>query len=154
MDGWRDPPRLRRARPAAQRPAHRGTRTRWLPVVAEPEASALEAWLTVRAMAHERPKALFTLAAEQLHVGRIARRSVDQLVRLIGAARERAHQATFDALADQLTDRAMRGRLAFCAQTLVYRGDELIDLYASAVQNAERPLRRRRGARTDCRRAR
>jgi hypothetical protein len=65
-----------------------------------PEASALEAWLTVRAMEHERPKALFTLASEQLHVLRIARPSVDQLVRLIGAARERAHQATFDALAD------------------------------------------------------
>jgi hypothetical protein len=39
-------------------------------------------------MEHERPKALFTLAAEQLHVGRIARPSVDQLVRLISAARE------------------------------------------------------------------
>ena len=76
-----------------------------------PEASALEAWLTVRAMEHERPKALFTLAAEQLHVQRIARPSVDQLVRLIGAARERAHQATFDALAGQLTDRATRARL-------------------------------------------
>ncbi len=191
-----------------------------------PEASALEAWLTVRAMEHERPKALFTLAAEQLHVGRIARPSVEQLVRLIGAARERAHQATFDALADQLTDRAMRARLdrllerradgttwiewlrtpapdaspryilqqlekfiylrelgaeeidlsmlppgrvrmlagdgrrrpawelarlaasrrlavllAFCAQTLVERGDELIDLYAAGVQNAERHAR-------------
>ncbi len=191
-----------------------------------PEASALEAWLTVRAMEHERPKELFTLAAEQLHVQRIARPSVDGLVRLIGAARERARQATFDALADQLTDRAMRacldrllerrgdgttwiewlrtpapdaspryilgqlekftylrelgadpidlsmlppgrvrmlaadGRrrpawelarlaasrrlavlLAFCAQTLVERGDELIDLYAGAVQNAERHAR-------------
>jgi len=191
-----------------------------------PEASALEAWLTVRAMEHERPKALFTLAAEQLHVQRIARPSVDQLVRLIGAARERAHQATFDALADQLTDRAIRARLdrllerradgttwiewlrtpapdaspryilqqlgkftylkelgadaidlsmlppgrvrmlagdgrrrpawelarlaasrrlavllAFCAQTLVERGDELIDLYAAGVQNAERHAR-------------
>ncbi|MDQ3723884.1 MAG: DUF4158 domain-containing protein [Actinomycetota bacterium] len=191
-----------------------------------PEASALEAWLTVRAMEHERPKALFTLAAEQLHVQRIARPSVDQLVRLIGAARERAHQATFDALADQLTDRAARARLdrllerradgttwiewlrtpapdaspryilqqlekfrylrelgaeridlsmlppgrvrmlagdgrrrpawelarlaasrrlavllAFCAQTLVERGDELIDLYAAGVQNAERHAR-------------
>lgn len=76
-----------------------------------PEASALEAWLTVRATEHERPKALFTLAAEQLRVGRIARPSVDQLVRLIGAERERAHQLTFDALADQLTDRATRARL-------------------------------------------
>jgi len=191
-----------------------------------PEASALQAWLTVRAMKHERPKALFTLAAEQLHVGRIARPSVDQLVRLIGTARERAHQATFDALADQLADRATRARLdrllerradgttwiewlrtpapdtspryilqqlekftylrelgveqidlsmlppgrvrmlagdgrrrpawelarlaasrrlavllAFCAQTLIERGDELIDLYAGAVQNAERHAR-------------
>jgi hypothetical protein len=58
------------------------------------ESAALEAWLTARAMEHERPKALFTLAAEQLHVQRIARLAVDQLVRLIGAARERAHQAT------------------------------------------------------------
>jgi len=43
-----------------------------------PEAAALEAWLTIRAMEHERPKALFTLAAEKLHVQRIARPSVDQ----------------------------------------------------------------------------
>lgn len=81
-----------------------------------PEPSALEAWLTVRAMEHERPKALFTLAAEQLHVQRIARPSVDQLVRLIGAARERAHQATFDALADQLTDRALKRPLGQAAR--------------------------------------
>ena len=190
------------------------------------ESAALEAWLTVRAMEHERPKALFTLAAEQLHVVRIARPSVDQLVRLISAARERAHQATFDVLADQLVDCATRARLdrllerrgdgttwiewlrtparetspieirrqlekfmylrelgaeqidlsmlppgrvrllagdgrrrpawelarlaasrrlavllAFCAQTVVERGDELIDLYAGAVQNAERHAR-------------
>jgi Domain of unknown function (DUF4158) len=37
--------------------------------------------------------------------------SIDQLVRLIGAAHKRAHQATFDALADQFTDRATRARL-------------------------------------------
>ena len=43
------------------------------------ESAALEAWLTVRAMEHERPKALFTLAAEHLHVRQIARPSVDQL---------------------------------------------------------------------------
>jgi len=60
------------------------------------ESVELERWLTVRAMEHERPKALFTLAAEQLHARRVARPSVDQLVRLIGSARERAHQATFD----------------------------------------------------------
>lgn len=75
------------------------------------ESGVLEHWLTVRAMEHERPKALFTLAAEQLHAQQIARPSVEQIVRLIGAARERAHQATFDALADQLTDRAKRARL-------------------------------------------
>jgi len=170
--------------------------------------------------------AVCALAAEQLHVRRIARPSVDQLVRLIGAARERAHQATFDALADQLGDRATRARLdgllelradgttwiewlrtparesspieirrqlekftylqelggeridlsmlppgrvrmlaadgrrrpawelarlaasrrlavllAFSAQTVVERGDELIDLYSGAVQNAERHAR-------------
>jgi len=190
------------------------------------QAVVLERWLTVRAMEHERPKALFALAAEQLHARRVARPSVEQLVRLIGSARERAHQATFDALADQLGDSARRARLArlltargdgttwiewlrtparetspveivrqlekftylrelgaeqidlsmlppgrvrmlagegkrrpawelarlapsrrlavllaFCAQTLVERGDELIDLYAGAVQNAERHAR-------------
>ena len=87
-----------------------------------PMASALEAWLTVRAMEHERPKALFTLVAEHLHVQRITRPSVDQLVRLISAARERAHQATFDALADQLTDRATRKRL-----------DQLLELRADGT---------------------
>lgn len=191
-----------------------------------PESAALESWLAVRAMEHERPKALFALAAEHLRARRIVRPSVDQLVRLIGAARERAHQATFDALAGQLTDHATRARLegllgvradgmtwlewlrtpasdasprcilqqleklthlkalgaegialsmlppgrvrmlagegkrrpawelsrlapsrrlavllAFCAQTLVERGDELIDLYAAGVQNAERHAR-------------
>ena len=190
------------------------------------ESVALERWLTVRAMEHERPKALFTLAAEQLHARRVARPSVDALVRLIGSARERAHQATFDALADQLGDAGRRAHLdrllttradgmtwiewlrtpahetspieirrqlekftylkelgadgidlsmlppgrvrmlagdgwrrpawelarlaasrrlavllAFCAQMLVERGDELIDLYAGAMQNAERHAR-------------
>jgi hypothetical protein len=75
------------------------------------ESAQLERWLTIRAMEHERPKALFTLACEQLRCRRVVRGSVEQLVRLIGAARERAHQATFDALGGQLADRTRRTRL-------------------------------------------
>ena len=77
----------------------------------EAEAQWLERWLVVRAMEHERPKALFTLACEQLRCRRVVRCSVDQLVRLIGAAREQAHQATFDALASQLAERRRRDRI-------------------------------------------
>ncbi len=62
-------------------------------------------------MEHERPKALFTLACEQLRCRRVVRCSVDQLVRQIGAAREQAHQATFDALASQLAERHRRDRI-------------------------------------------
>jgi hypothetical protein len=76
LDGYGAREQTRTDQLAAAR-AHAGFRS-W----DAPEACALEAWLTVRAMEHERPKALFTLAAEQLHVARIARPSVDQLVRL------------------------------------------------------------------------
>ncbi|MDQ3677621.1 MAG: Tn3 family transposase [Actinomycetota bacterium] len=44
-------------------------------------------------------------------------------------------------LARLAASRRLAVLLAFCAQTLVGRGDELIDLYAAGVQNAERHAR-------------
>jgi hypothetical protein len=44
-------------------------------------------------------------------------------------------------LARLAASRRLAVLLAFCAQTLVERGDELIDLYAAGVQNAERHAR-------------
>jgi len=66
------------------------------------QRARLEEWLMHRAMEHERPKALHSLACEQLRSSRVVRPTVDVLVRLIGAARESAHAATSEALAAQL----------------------------------------------------
>jgi hypothetical protein len=41
-------------------------------------------------------------------------------------------------LARLAVSRRLAVMLAFCAQTVVERGDELIDLYSGALQNAER----------------
>lgn len=75
-----------------------------------PESAAQESWLAVRAMEHERPKALFALAAEHLRARRIVRPSVDQLVRLIGGPRARA-PSDLRRARWPLTDHATRARL-------------------------------------------
>jgi hypothetical protein len=81
------------------------------------QRTRLEQWLISRAMEHERPKALHALACEQLRSIKVARPGVDALVRMIGAARDRAHAATFDALSDQFT----AGRLGGLDRLLVLR---------------------------------
>jgi Domain of unknown function (DUF4158) len=58
----------------------------------------LEEWLGRRAIEHERPKALWELCCEHLLAERIVRPPVDALVRMIGAARERAHVTTHEQL--------------------------------------------------------
>ena len=55
-----------------------------------------------RAIEHERPKALWELCCEHLLAERIVRPPVDALVRMIGAARERAHVTTHEQLSPQL----------------------------------------------------
>jgi Domain of unknown function (DUF4158) len=81
------------------------------------QRARLEQWLVSRAMEHERPKALHALACEQLRSIKVVRPGVDALVRMIGAARDRAHAATFDALSDQFT----AGRLGGLDRLLVLR---------------------------------
>ena len=75
------------------------------------ERARLQEWLVLRAMEHERPKALHALTCEQLRTGRVVRPAVDVLVRLIGAAREAAHAATSEALAPQLSRPKCAGEL-------------------------------------------
>jgi uncharacterized membrane protein len=53
-------------------------------------------------MEHERPKPLWELSCEHLLAAKVARPPVDALVRMIAAARERAHTATAQLLAGQL----------------------------------------------------
>jgi TnpA family transposase len=64
--------------------------------------AALEEWLGLRAIEHERPKALWELCCEHMLAERIVRPAVDTLVRLIAAARERAHVTTHELLSPQL----------------------------------------------------
>jgi hypothetical protein len=60
-------------------------------------------------MEHERPKPLHALVCEHLRSIKVVRPGVDVLVRMIGAARDRAHAATFDALGDQFTPDRVAG---------------------------------------------
>ena len=66
------------------------------------QRAPFEEWLALRAMEHERPKALWELACEHLLAAKVVRPPVDALVRMIAAARERAHTATAQLLAGQL----------------------------------------------------
>jgi hypothetical protein len=63
---------------------------------------ALEKWLGLRAIEHERPKVLWELCCEHLLAERIVRPPVDALVRMTASARERAHIATHELLSPQL----------------------------------------------------
>jgi hypothetical protein len=56
------------------------------------------------ALEHERPSLLLARLCEILRADRVERPSVDRLVRLVGWARERAHERTLERLAPQLTD--------------------------------------------------
>jgi len=66
------------------------------------QRAPFEEWLALRAMEHERPKALWELSSEHLLAAKVARPAVDTLVRMIAAARDRAHTATAQLLAEQL----------------------------------------------------
>lgn len=56
------------------------------------------------AVEHERLWLLLARLCEILRADRVERPSVDRLVRLVGWARERAHERAFERLAPQLTD--------------------------------------------------
>jgi len=66
------------------------------------QRDTLERWLELRAIEHERPKAIWELCCEHTLAERIVRPPVDALVRMIGTARERAHTTTHDLLSQQM----------------------------------------------------
>ena len=70
----------------------------------ERELDGLRVRLVEEALEHERPSLLLARVCELLRSGRVERPSIDRLVRLVGWARERAHEQTFERLAPQLTD--------------------------------------------------
>ena len=70
----------------------------------ERELDGLRARLIEEALEHERPSLLLARICELLRRERIERPSVDRLVRLVGWARERAHEQTFQRLVPQLAD--------------------------------------------------
>jgi hypothetical protein len=69
----------------------------------ERELDGLRTRLIETALEHERPSLLLVRICELLRGERIERPSVDRLVRLVGWARERAHEQTFERLAPLLT---------------------------------------------------
>ena len=79
--------------------AHAGFRA-----FSERELDGLGGRLVAEALEHERPSLLLARICELLRSERIDRPSLDRLVRLVGWARERAHEQTFELLAPQLTD--------------------------------------------------
>ena len=68
------------------------------------ELDALGGRFVDAALEHERPSLLLVRLCEILRAERVERPSVDRLVRLVGWARERAHERTFERLTPQLTD--------------------------------------------------
>lgn len=73
-------------------------------VFSERELDRLRPRLVELALEHERPSLLLARICELLRGGQVERPSIDRLVRLVGWARERAHEQTFERLAPQLTD--------------------------------------------------
>jgi TnpA family transposase len=69
---------------------------------AHAELDALGGWLTEQALEHDRPSLLLGELVAELRRRRIDRPAVDRLMRLVAAARERAHEQTFQRLASQL----------------------------------------------------
>lgn len=68
-------------------------------------AAALGVWLAERALEHERPSVLMSLACEHLRARRIVRPSITALARMIGAARESSHEVVLERLSSQLGPR-------------------------------------------------
>lgn len=68
-------------------------------------AGVISEWLAERAVEHERPSVLMSLASEHLRARRVERPSVWVLGRMIGAAREAAHGEIAGRLAQQLPQR-------------------------------------------------
>lgn len=61
-------------------------------------------WLVERAMEHERPSLLFGEMCVELRRRGIERPAVNELMRIVGWARERAHELTYQRLMTQLND--------------------------------------------------
>jgi TnpA family transposase len=70
----------------------------------EAELDQLRASLVESALEHERPSLLFSRACEESRRRRVERPAIDRLMRLVGWARERAHERTFERLSGQLTN--------------------------------------------------
>jgi TnpA family transposase/methylmalonyl-CoA mutase cobalamin-binding subunit len=62
-------------------------------------------WLVDQALEHERPSLLFVELCVELRRRGVDRPAVNELMRIVGWARERAHELTHQRLAPQLTDR-------------------------------------------------
>ena len=62
----------------------------------------LEAWLTERALEHDKPMLLFAMACEHLYKSKILRPGVTVLERLVISARQHAQQQTYDTMASIL----------------------------------------------------
>lgn len=82
----------------------------WRPV-GPPEWKELDEFLFARAMEHDSPKVLFTLACEFLISERVLRPGVVHLLEHVASARERARRETWTVLAHLLTDPARRAGL-------------------------------------------
>lgn len=59
----------------------------------------LEAWLIERALEHDKPMLLFTLACEHLYKSKVLRPGVTVIERLVISARQHAQQQTYDTMA-------------------------------------------------------
>jgi TnpA family transposase len=69
----------------------------------ERELDEVRGWAVQAALEHDRPSLLLTEICGELHRRQIERPAVAPVMRLVGWSRERAHEVTYDRLAEQLT---------------------------------------------------
>jgi hypothetical protein len=72
--------------------------------VSERAIAPVREWLIEQAMEHERPSLLFSEMCAELRRRGIERPAVAEAMRLVGWARERAHELTYARVAPQVTD--------------------------------------------------
>jgi hypothetical protein len=74
----------------------------------EADLKELSEWLVQRALEHDKPTLLFQMASERLYSMRIIRPGVTTLERLIIAAKQKAHEETYQHLSFLITDDRQR----------------------------------------------
>jgi TnpA family transposase len=108
--------------------------------LSDQDREGLGRWLVARAVEHDAPSVLLSLAVEHLRPRRLLRPSLDVLLRMVTDARARAHEAIEALLADQLPG-ARREELDRLLAGASGQASEIADLRTRAKRAGVRELR-------------